>query len=298
MEFLSLGYCAWDYLGIVPHVPRDGKVRMKEHIEQGGGPAATAAVTAARLGVSAGFAGKVGDDDRGRYILAELRREGVDTSACIVEAGAQSAAAFCWVEEGSGNRSIAWHTGTATPMTADDVPADAVRAARILHLDGNQPEAALAAALCAREAGVLVSLDAGTFRPHMARLLELSDIVVASEQFSRELLGRDDPEQAVREMSTRGPRTAVVTMGSRGCLGLAAEAGIRVPAYRLDAVDTTGAGDVYHGAFCAAILAGWDVERAMRFASAAAAIKCTRLGGRTGIPSYAEVCAFLDQREA
>jgi len=293
VDILMLGIGAWDYLGTVAHIPLGSKAQMIEHLEQGGGPAATAAVTASRLGARTGFIGKVGDDARGRLIVDELRKEGVDVSGCMVQEGAISPAAFCWVEQSTGNRSVAWHQGSTTPLSPEEVPEDLVCGARVLHLDGHQAEAALVAAELARQAGATVSLDAGRYHEYMDRLMELSHVVIASEAFGRELIGSDDPQRAVREIFSRGPRIAMVTLGSRGSLCLTSERLLQKPAFPVAVVDTTGAGDVFHGAFCVGILEGWDVDQTIDFASAVAALKCTRLGGRTGIPLRAEAVTFL-----
>lgn len=293
VDIVMLGICAWDYLGTVSRIPLNDKARMIEHLEQGGGPAGTAAVAASRLGARTGFIGKVGDDARGRLILDGFRQEGVDASGCVVQQGAISPAAFCWVEQSTGNRSVAWHPGSITPLRPEEVPQDLVRGARVLHLDGHQAGAAVAAAERARQAGATVSLDAGAYHQHMDRLMELSHVVIASEAFGRELIGSDNPEAAVREIFSCGPRIAMVTLGSRGSLCLTSAGLLHKPAFTVDVVDTTGAGDVFHGAFCVGMLEGWDLDRTIDFASAAAALKCRRLGGRTGILPRAEVIDFL-----
>ena len=294
LDILTLGFCNVDYLAIVPHIPLDEKVQIIETIEQSGGSAATAAVTAARLGAKAGFIGRVGDDSRGRTIVDEFRAEGVNIDGLVVDRGATSSLAFCWIDQTTGRRSIAWHHGSAKPLSADALPPELVRTAKILHLDGFQPDAALTAARLARDAGVRISLDAGTHMPHMHELLELSDVVIASEQFAQGLLGRDDPVAAVREIFSWGAEIAMVTLGEQGCVCLTADGLLRKPAFLASVVDTTGAGDVFHGAFCVAMLEAWDVERSIEFASATAALKCAQLGGRSGIPTRRDVFAFLE----
>jgi ribokinase len=294
VDIVALGFCSWDYLEIVPHIPLDEKVQIIETLEQGGGPAATAAVAASRLGAQAGFIGRVGDDNQGLAILDEFRRERVDVAGTRIDRGERSSETFCWIEQATGRRSIAWHRGSTRPLTFDEISSESFHGVRLLHLDGHQPNAALAAARWARDAGVRVSLDAGNCWPHMDQLLELSNVVVASEGFARGLLGRDQPEAAVREILSRGAEIAVVTLGARGCVCLTADGLLRKPAFAVRVVDTTGAGDVFHGAFCVAQLEAWDIERSIEFASAAAALKCTQLGGRSGIPTRPNVAAFLE----
>jgi ribokinase len=293
LDVVALGFCSWDYLGIVPRIPVDDKVKIGGYLEQGGGPAATAAVAASRLGARTGFASVVGADVRGRLILDEMKREGVDVEACQIEAGAVSPAGFCWVDEPTGKRSIAWFPGTTPDLTpAADVDA-MLRGARVLHLDGHFPAAASVAIERIRVTGGIVSLDAGTYRDHMPGLMARCQVVIASEGFAHDLIGRNDPEAAARSIVRNGADVGMVTLGSRGVLWLEGARVVRRPAYRVEVADTTGAGDVFHGAFCIGLLEGWDVERSAAFASAAAALKCTRLGGRTGIPTRAQVTEFL-----
>lgn len=297
MDIVMLGFCGWDYLAIVPHIPYDEKVGIVESLEQGGGPAATAAVAAARLGARTAFVGKVGDDARGRHIVEEFRKEGVDVSGLAVEKGATSSFAFCWIEQGTGKRSIAWKVGSALGLALDEVPLDLVRGAKVLHLDGHQNEAALAVAEQARQADVTVSLDAGSYSPQMDRLMGRCHVVIASEGFARGLIGRDDPGAAVDEIFRRGAKIAVVTLGAQGCVCRTAEGLLRKRAFPVSVVDTTGAGDVFHGAFCVGLAEGWPVDRALDFAAATAALKCTHLGGRTGIPQRDQVMEFLKKSE-
>ncbi|MEN6606263.1 MAG: PfkB family carbohydrate kinase [Bryobacteraceae bacterium] len=296
LDVVMLGFCSWDYLGVVPRIPLDDKVRMAGYLEQGGGPAATAAVASARLGARTGFASVVGDDARGHLILEEFEHEGVDTAACEVQPGAVSPAGFCWVDQPTGQRSIAWYPGTTVDLSPAAEPDRLLRGAKVLHLDGHFPSAAMVVTDRVRASGGIVSLDAGTYREHMLQLIDLSHVVIASEGFARDMIGRDDPEAAIQAIAARGPGIAMVTMGSRGVVCLTSGQVLRRPAFTVDAVDTTGAGDVFHGAFCVGLLEGWDVERSIEFASAAAALKCTCLGGRTGIPRRSEVLRFLDSK--
>ncbi len=289
----ALGYCSVDYLCVVPQVPMDEKVEITERCRQGGGPAATAAVAAARLGAQTAFCGAVGDDDLGVAILAELRREGVDVGGVVTRPGAESPVAFCWAEQGTGRRSIAWSRGSAQPLTPAEL--DRARLARtaLLHLDGHQTQAAFAAAAIVKAAGGLVSLDAGTFRPDLAELARQCDIVITSERYATAFLGADDPDRAARAIQAQGPRLAAVTLGRRGWVACDGRTLLRGNAFSVPVVDTTGAGDVFHGAFCVAWLETEDLRYSLSFAAGAAALKCRRLGGRAGIPTRPELDEFL-----
>jgi len=286
-QITGVGYCGMDYLCRVPHVPHDDKVELIESLIQGGGPCATALVAAARLGAQAAFCGAVGDDERGAQIIGGLTAEGVDASHVKVRKGAESPAGFCWIEAKSGKRSIAWTRGSARALSAREIDRGLIRSSRVLHLDGHQAQAAIAAAEFARKHGVTVSIDAGTLVPEIAGLLGLSDIVIASEKFAQRYTGEARMEAAVKRLFSGNRRFSAVTLGKAGSLGFDGKKLIRCPAFKVAVVDTTGAGDVYHGAFVFAHACGKPWAECMRFATVVAALKCSKFGGRTGIPDLA-----------
>lgn len=288
-DFLGLGFCGQDFACLVPRIPIDDKVEAQACVSQGGGPSATATVTAARLGARAAFAGVVGDDTRGVEILAGLRAVGVDTAAIRVRRGGESPAAFCWSDAATGQRSIVWTRANLPPLEPAELDPQFVRETRLLHLDGHQTEAALHAAQLARAQQVTVSIDAGTLVPGMEKLLALADIVIASEAFACRYTGEPEAEAALRKLFAAPVRFAAVTLGARGSLGFDGTRLYRQPAVPVTVVDTTGAGDVFHGAFGVRYLEGADWRECLRFAAIVSALKCRRLGGRTGIPERAEV---------
>lgn len=296
-DAVGVGYTALDYLGIVPHFPEeDTKLELREFLVQGGGPTATAIVTARRLGLSASFIGKVGNDSLGERMLSELGVEGVDCSSSIVEAGARSQFAFIMVDEETGARTILWTRGSVSRIEPSEVDLNLVASAGVLLIDGLEPAGALAAAGAARDTGIPVVIDAGTLRDGVTELLPLCDFIVASEVFAAQISGGGGIEEALRIMYAQGSEVAVVTLGGRGCVALSGDGMAEVPAFPVRAVDTTGAGDVFHGAFLYAVLQEWDPYRMCLFANAVAAMKCRRLGGRAGIPNRAEALAFLHER--
>ncbi|MBQ7403817.1 MAG: hypothetical protein IJW05_10295 [Lentisphaeria bacterium] len=294
-DFVGLGFCSNDYLAVLPEIPIDNKLQMLEHLVQGGGPAATAAVAAARLGVSAAFVGIVGDDDPGKRIISDFEMEGVSTDGMVIRPGAASAIAYCWIEQSTGKRSVAWTRGTLKELQADEVDPELIRNAKILHIDGHNPKAALAAAKEAKKHGVIVNLDAGTLRDGVPELLPYVTILIASELFARQYTGETDLEKALLKLGEIGAPVTGLTMGEQGSLMLDHGKILHCPAFKIEPVDTTGAGDVYHAAFGVRYLETQDLMECMRFASAVSAIKCLKLGGRAGIPSRKEVDEFLQQ---
>ena len=296
IEIAGLGFGSVDYLCMVPHIPLDEKVGAIKRLTQGGGAAATAIVAAARLGAKTAFIGTVGDDQEGNEIVRSLNREKVNTRYIQVKEGKESPVAYCWVEQKSGKRSIVWSKGTAMPLDAEAVDLDFISSLKLLHLDGHNTEAAIRAAETAKANGVIVSLDAGSILPGIETLVELSDICIASEFFARKYTGEEDIEKAVKKLFMAGKRIAAVTMGDKGVIALTPDGLIKKDAFKVSVVDTTGAGDVFHGAFAYAYIQGWDTGKCLDFAGATAAIKCTALGGRTGIPEKNEVIKFLKEK--
>ena len=293
-DFAAIGYCGIDSIAIVPSIPLDSKVEIIESFDQGGGPAATAAVAAARLGADTAFIGSVGDDGAGNAILEEFAKEKVDTSRVAVRAGGTSPRAYCWIEAATGKRSIAWTRGKRAELSADEVDREFIKNTKILHFDGHQMEAALAAAEVAKANNIPVGLDAGTIRPGIEKLIAVTDVLIASEEFARRYTGESDNEAALKALGKNGSAVTAVTMGEKGSIALGKNGEIiHCPACKIDPVDTTGAGDVFHGAFCVRYLETKDVYECMRFASAVSALKCLKSGGRTGIPTRAEVDEFL-----
>ena len=295
-DFLGIGFVSNDHLAILPFIPMDTKVKMLEHRILGGGPAGNSTAGAATLGMSAAFCGTVGDDADGRMILDDFAKQGVDTSLVKIRKGATSAIAYLWIEEKTGNRSCAWTREGLDELTADEVDPDAVAAAKILHVDGHNAAGAIAAAKVAREAGVLVSYDAGTHRDGMEELLGLADLMICSEEFILKLTGLTDAEAAVRQVYAKyRPKVCGATMGVRGSMCFDGRDFVRCPAFKVDkVVDTTGCGDLFHTGFAIRYLETQDLMACQRFGAAVSALKCRGLSGRPpSAPTRAEVEAFL-----
>ncbi|MFO7937328.1 MAG: PfkB family carbohydrate kinase [Kiritimatiellia bacterium] len=287
VKIIGLGYCGMDYLCVVPRIPFDDKVEIIESLVQGGGPSATAVVAASRLGADTAFYGSIGDDGRGKQIIDAFKSEDVDAAGLKIRRNAESPAAYCWIDQASGKRSIAWTHGDAAPLKPEDINSELLGNADVLHLDGHQTEAAIAAAKEARSQGVLVSLDAGTLLPGIEELMELSDIVIASEKFAQAFTDFGRETDSIRKLFFGARKFAGVTSGKNGSLGFDGVNIMRCPLHEVkEVVDTTGAGDVYHGAFAVGAARGMSWEQCMRFATVVAALKCTALGGRTAIPDF------------
>lgn len=293
-DIIGLGYSAVDYLGIVPRLPKlDTKMPIEEFTRQGGGVTATAMVAAARLGAKVAFIGAVGDDDLGDFTVRELDKEGVDTSHVVRVPGASSQFSFIMVDKSSGKRTILWTRSDVPPLDPATLDRDFIVSCKVLHIDRHEVDAAGQAARWVREAGGIVSMDAGTYAPDVDDLLPLADVLITSHAFAVDFTGETDPAKSARAI-LKHRRIAGVTWGERGSWFACSDGTeFHVAAHKVNVVDTTGAGDVFHGAFSFGLAQGWDAPRCARFASAVAALKCTKLGGRAGIPTYAQAQKLL-----
>jgi ribokinase len=292
-DVFGLGQCSLDTIGRIPAWPHpDTKCEFHDLVIQGGGPVATALVALSRWGLACHFAGVAGDDSFGEQIARFLQNEGVDTAGLVERPGHSSQFAFIASEPG-GRRTIFWQRPTGEALKPSEIRMDILRASRVLHTDGLFIEASLAAASEAKKAGVIVSVDAGTVREGMLELARLSDCFVSSESFARSLVGGDDPLGACRRIVELGPRIAGVTLGARGYAAMFDGRSIVKPACAVEAVDTTGCGDVFHAGLTYGLARGWDPGKSFDLATWAAAQVATKLGGRAGIPSKSELQARI-----
>jgi sulfofructose kinase len=300
MKILGIGQCAWDTLSLVESFPQpDDKQEILALQEQGGGPVATALVAAAKLGARAAFFGLTGDDEAGERIRQSFIESGVDVSGLLRRRGGKSQVAFIVVEQGSGRRTIFWKRPEGpdgAELSVKDLDglrfSSQLKGAGFLLLDGMMRDVSIFAAKEARAAGVPIMVDAGRMRDGMLELASLADYLVASEVFARQVGWKDDPDDFMRIFQKLGSKVATFTFGSSGSYTYTAEKWFFTPAFKVKTADTTGAGDVFHGAYAWAVLEKYSLEETVAFASAAAALKCTKIGGRAGIPSCDEVLAF------
>ena len=292
-DCVALGISPTDYICLLDHYPgADEKTHCSHFIRQGGGPASTAMAALGRWGARAALISIAGRDDDGRFARAELERCGVDTRWFRLLKGARSACSFIWVDTSTGARTVVTDRTGVRPVTARDVRLADLPPARVFHTDGRDTEACLKAMRHYRAAGAQIVIDAGSPRPRMEDLAAACDHFVASHSFMRRFFGsRIKPENACRRIREMGPHTAVVTLGADGCVGQDAHGPFAVPGHRREnfIVDTTGAGDVFHGGYIYGLLQGWPAERCAAFGNAAAFLKCGKPGGRTGIPTVAAV---------
>jgi sugar/nucleoside kinase (ribokinase family) len=290
VDVVGLGLNATDTVMTVrDYPPLGGKERVVASTMQAGGQVATALVTCRRLGLKARYIGKVGDDPAGRFQLASLRREGVDLAHARGVHGVANQFGYIIVDQATGERTVFWDRDARLAVQPEELKPSAITSARLLHLDGCDVEACLAAARWARRARIPVVADLDTVYKKVERLFPYIDYLIASANFLPAVTGHADPfkvlENMAREYRVRVPG---MTLGRDGALVYQAGRFYYSPGFVVETVDTTGAGDVFHGAFIYGLLAGWEIARTLDFSNAMAGLNCTALGARGGIKSQAE----------
>jgi ribokinase len=297
MKVTGLGQCSFDNLFIVDTYPApDTKKEIIELTTAGGGPVATALVSLSRLGIDCSFHGIIGDDDAASKIADSIRSENIDISGLIIRPDSCSQVAYIAVEKGSGKRTIFWKRPSANPLKPHELPDNFPGNSDFLLLDGLMADVSIHAARKANERNIPVMLDAGKMREGMIELAHLCDYVVCSEEFAAGIAGSEkscDIEKAVMKMKPFDAKALTITLGDKGSITICGKEVFQTPAFKVDVVDTTGAGDVFHGGYIYGLLQKWDIKEVVRFASAFAALKCRKLGGRAGIPDIKEVEALL-----
>lgn len=294
LDCVGLGFNCVDFLLRVPSIPSFREqifVPVLNFDIQGGGPVSTGLVTLSRLGAKVGYIGKVGDDQWGKIIQQEFVKYGVDISHLTVERGGRSNCSFVLVEASTGERAFMIFPSDTLPVELSQEEEEYIRNSRMLFLDGNNGQVIIEAAKIAKENDILVFIDGLA----IGKLRELVDIAICGEKMAYRITGSTHPEEALEKLYQEEYGILGITLGPRGSIFKEGKRIYRQAAFKVDVVDTTGAGDVFHGAFAYGILQGWSLEKTAEFASAISALKCKRLGGRSGIPSFEETMSFLKE---
>jgi sugar/nucleoside kinase (ribokinase family) len=292
-DVVGFGFNTQDHVCVVPRPPRiDAKQQLRAYARMPGGQVPTALVALQRWGLRTAYVGPFGDDDGGRAQQAALSAEGIDLRACRTRSGVASQTAVILVDEVTGERTVLWTRPAALPLHADELDRATLSAGRALLLDADDADSALLAAGLARKAGALVMLDVDEPGPHTDALLALTDAVIVAGHFPRRYTGNADLGGALRQIAARGPRLAAATLGAGGALACADGRVHYVPSFHVATVDSTSAGDLFHAGCLYGLLHDWPIARALRFASAAAALACTVLGGRASVPTLDRVLAL------
>jgi len=285
---VGLGQSTVEQLGVGPR-SSEAIVELPTFSIQSGGAVGTALATVAALGGQARYFGRVSDDEFGSIILRGLKAFGVDVTPVLIEPGRVSPTSFILVDERTGRRLVRFTRGSVTPLEPGELPRNLLDDTRLLLVDGRNPPVHIAAAERAKALGISVLLDARRLGTGMGELIDLADIVIGNERFAAEFSHTSDMKRSLVELTKMGPRIAVITLGEEGAIALEGETLVRQPALPIEVYDTTGASEVFRGAFIFGQLQAWPLDKCLPFANAAAALNCRHLGGVGGIPSFAEV---------
>ncbi len=298
-DVVGVGLNATDTLLVVPHFPAyAGKVPFQEEILSPGGQVASAVVTCARLGLRAKYIGTVGDDERGRVQMESLVRSGVNLDHVQLRKGCSNQSAYIIIDRSTGERTVLWRRPECLRIDPSEITPDQITCARLLHIDGHDTAAVEHAARIAHRAGIPVTVDVDTIYHGFDRVLPHVDYLVTSSEFPMQWTNESDPFRALEMLQREyGMRVAAMTLGAHGALALENGAFLYSPAFVVNCVDTTGAGDVFHGAFCYAVLRGMEMREALDFSNAMAALNCMALGARGGIRGLDEARQLMSRAE-
>ena len=289
VDVTGFGASSVDRVFVLPEWPHPSGPAARLHIEHHflacGGQTATAMAACAALGLRAAFAGVTGDDAHGAMARAELDTRGVDLSQATVE-GTQAYSVIL-LAAGQPDRIVLWSGGSARPRPLGST------AFRLLHVDDVYLEDALSAARTAREAGRLVTTDIDHVTGGTLDLIRAATHPILAEHVPAKLTGDTDLGRALRALRAHTAAPLIVTLGARGAVALDGDTLIAAPGFHVDAVDTTGAGDVFRAGFIAALLEGRDLADSLRFANAAAAASCETRGAIAGVPARDRVMDLL-----
>ena len=288
-QVAGFGENAVDWVCRIPHLPQhDSKMRMEEMYRIGGGTVATASSLCSRYGLRTLYIGRVGDDEAGDFSRKDLEAETLDTVIDVIP-GASSHLSLILVDRATGKRTIIWDRDEALRYRPGEVRLDKIAEAEVVILDASDAAASVEVTKAARAAGALVVLDIDKAVPEAEQLLQLVDFAIPSAGFLQDFFGAAEWREGMRRLKELAGGFAAVTLGEEGAAAFWGDRLHQFPPYPVTAVDSTSAGDVFHGAFAYSLFQGWSVGKCMRFCNAAGALACTRLGARPSIPSLEEV---------
>jgi sulfofructose kinase len=287
-DVVGVGLNATDTLILAPHFPAyAGKTPFARELVSPGGQVATALVTCAKLGLTAKYIGTVGDDERGRIQLESLRDTAINLDDVEVRENCPNQTAYILIDQSTGERTILWRRDDCLHLDPARITPEKIAGARLLHIDGHDTAAVARAAEIARQNRIPVTVDVDTIYPGFDRVLPNVDFLVASSEFPSRWTGEQDPFRALEMIQEEyRMRVAAMTLGEFGALARVEGRFLYSPGFVVNCVDTTGAGDVFHGAFCYAVFESMPMRETLEFSNAMGALNCTALGARGGIVTF------------
>lgn len=288
-DVTGVGLNATDTLILLPKFPAyAGKIAFDHEMYSPGGQVASAMVQCAKLGLRTKYVGTVGDDLRGQIQLESLKHSNIDISDVRVVANCPNQTAYILIDKSTGERTVLWQRADCLKLEASDITEEMVTNTRLLHIDGHDTPAVAKAAAIARKHRIPVTVDVDTIYHGFEEVLPNVDYLITSSDFPTAWTNEKDPFTALRLLQeTYGIRMAAMTLGAYGALALVEGKFHYSPAFVVNCEDTTGAGDIFHGAFCYALLQEMSIAETLEFANALAALNCTAIGARGGISTEA-----------
>lgn len=295
IDCLGIGLATLDRFLLLEHYPQpDQKIEAVGARVCGGGPVANAVYLLGKLGAKTAYYGILGKDAAGQQIIEELQAADVDTSSVVIDPSFNTPEAQIWVDKSSGARNVSLSCGQAIPSLLSCLPVEMIKRSRHILLDGRDIEAGLETARLTKFSESKIVCDFGSVRPQIDLLIGSVDILIVSSDFARDFTGEDNnKEYTLKKLSKYGAEISVITYGGEGCIWKDITGIRRHPAYDVKVLDTTGAGDAFHGGFIYGLIQGWDHKKCIEFASRCAAMTCTILGGRDAIQSEEDVWNVL-----
>ncbi len=274
----------------------DGEAKTSRFNFGGGGSAANVAVGASRLGVKSGFIGSLGFDTFGKALLAELESEGVDVTHVKIDPTIESGLTFIVINK-RGQVMMFGYTGASDKLFPSDLDKDYISSAEHLHITGLSFDTTLQASKIGKKSGTVVSFDPGRLMSKVkfkkiSQILEHVDQILLNHEEAKNLTGKDNYEISAKILLQKGPKIVIIKRGSKGVFAMTAKNKFNTPAYPVNVLDTTGAGDAFSAGFITAKLEGKSLEDSIKFANATASLKIKKIGARS-LPSRKDVEKFL-----
>lgn len=297
VKIVGIGANVFDTLYNIPTYPtEDTKMRATTSKTAGGGPVATGLVAAQKLGEKTAYIGVLSDDNGGKFLKEDFEKYGVETEHIEIKSGYRSFASVLWLCADTATRTCVFDKGNIPPLVLNETQKQAIRDAEILMVDGNEMDAAVEGAKIARDNGTKVLYDCGGLYDGVEKLLALTDIMIPSEEFSLGVTGCKTAEEAAKKLyETYNPEIIVITQGKKGGIIFDGNEVVSYPIYPAVVVDSNGSGDVFHGAFAAAVSKGYDYLKCCHFSSAVSGLKCTGVGARESVPDFETTKKYLKE---
>ena len=298
-DIVGIGQNATDTLILVSKFPAyAGKVAFDQEILSPGGQVASALVTCAKLGLRVKYIGTVGDDERGKIQLDSLNGSGIDLSDVEVRKNCPNQTAYILIDRTTGERTVLWQRHDCLRLDPTSITEQKITAGKLLHIDAHDTAAVAKASEIARRHHIPVTVDVDTIYHGFDRVLPHVDYMVASSEFPVQWTNERDPFRALEMIQEEFHiPVAAMTLGAHGALARIHGRFVYSPAFVVNCVDTTGAGDVFHGAFCYAVLQNMPMRETLEFSNAMAALNCTALGARGGISTIDDARALMKRAE-